>query len=282
MWPPIEQQSDLAPSAFRKDYLIPARPVVFKGGAQQYARWLTPENLRERHGECAVRAHSAASWPPKATRVREMALGELIESLGAQQPRNSLRSLDVSRLFPGLLPETGGPTSFATSLFESSSRYEDRVHNLWIAPPGYTSGFHNDFFMDNINVQVYGRKIFLLGHPGNYASIYAKRRAMSPVNPFEPDLARFPRFARTKLMVATLDPGDAIYIPRYWWHCVTSLEVSLNLNTFAACHGVDSPWTVVTGWPLHLRLLEGVVGLIPRRALRDNRLFRPKQTVETT
>jgi hypothetical protein len=40
-----------------------------------------------------------------------------------------------------------------------------------------------------------------------------------------PDLASFPRFeeAWSTAQRATLNPGDAIYIPFHWWHAVDSL-----------------------------------------------------------
>jgi hypothetical protein len=50
------------------------------------------------------------------------------------------------------------------------------------------------------------------------------------VDPLDPDLERYPKFAHAleRAQIAELAPGDAIYIPFYWWHGVDSLE-SLNL-----------------------------------------------------
>jgi len=49
---------------------------------------------------------------------------------------------------------------------------------------------------------------------------------VSMVDPLNPDLERFPRFADAleTAVVATLEPGDAIYIPFHWFHGVESLE----------------------------------------------------------
>lgn len=48
-----------------------------------------------------------------------------------------------------------------------------------------------------------------------------------------PDTRRFPRFgeAMKHALAATLEPGDAIYIPYCWWHGVESLDpVSILVN----------------------------------------------------
>jgi hypothetical protein len=49
---------------------------------------------------------------------------------------------------------------------------------------------------------------------------------LSLVNPEAPDLDKFPRFRRALAAASTayLSAGDAIFIPKYWWHHVTSLE----------------------------------------------------------
>jgi hypothetical protein len=49
---------------------------------------------------------------------------------------------------------------------------------------------------------------------------------ISLVDPDAPDLDRFPRFAEAAKLgqSATLEPGDAIYIPFHWWHAVESLD----------------------------------------------------------
>ena len=45
-----------------------------------------------------------------------------------------------------------------------------------------------------------------------------------------PDLARFPRLRGVETMVAELEPGDALYIPRRWWHHVRTLQESVSAN----------------------------------------------------
>lgn len=86
--------------------------------------------------------------------------------------------------------------------------------------------------MENIGVVVAGRRRFTLFPPDQVANLYMGPYELTPagtpismVDPDAPDLARYPRFADAlaHAQSATLEPGDALYIPFHWWHAVASL-----------------------------------------------------------
>jgi hypothetical protein len=93
---------------------------------------------------------------------------------------------------------------------------------------------------ENIGVVVAGRRRFTLFPPDQIANLYTGPLETTPagtpvsmVDLAAPDLDRFPRFAAAAetAQAATLDPGDAIYIPFAWWHGVDSLDpVSALIN----------------------------------------------------
>lgn len=85
---------------------------------------------------------------------------------------------------------------------------------------------------ENIGVVVAGRRRFTLFPPEQMSNMYVGPLELTPagtpvsmVDPLNPDLDRFPRFAEAMetALVATLGPGDAIYIPYHWFHGVESL-----------------------------------------------------------
>jgi hypothetical protein len=86
---------------------------------------------------------------------------------------------------------------------------------------------------DNLACVVGGRRRFTLFPPDQIANLYVGPLEMTPagapvsmVDVGAPDLDRYPRFAEA-LEAATraeLAPGDAIYIPYFWWHAVRSLD----------------------------------------------------------
>jgi hypothetical protein len=72
--------------------------------------------------------------------------------------------------------------------------------------------------------------VIVLFPPTQLANLYVgpldNPPPLSLVDPEAPDLARFPRYrdAYAAGEVAWLEPGDALFLPKYWWHHVTSLE----------------------------------------------------------
>lgn len=82
----------------------------------------------------------------------------------------------------------------------------------------------------NLACVIAGRRRFVLFPPDQVGNLYIGPRdtppALSLVDPEAPDFERFPRFreAMAAARVAYLEPGDAIFMPKYWWHHVTSLD----------------------------------------------------------
>ena len=80
--------------------------------------------------------------------------------------------------------------------------------------------------------QLYGSKRVLLIAPRFSRFLYAFPDAptKSQIDPENPDLQRFPRFADCEQLRWTLKPGDLLYIPRGWWHFLATDEVSISAN----------------------------------------------------
>jgi hypothetical protein len=93
---------------------------------------------------------------------------------------------------------------------------------------------------ENIGCVVAGRRRFTLYPPEQIGNLYPGPLELTPagtpvsvVDPQAPDLEKYPRFAEAAAAAqsAELRPGDAIYIPYYWWHAVDSLEpINLFIN----------------------------------------------------
>jgi lysine-specific demethylase 8 len=151
----------------------------------------------------------------------------LIEQSDGSNGAYYLRELPVHERFPELVPELTRPLW----IHLLSRRYAPR---LWFGSRGCVSPLHFDGGDQNILAQIYGRKEMVLFSPGDSPCMYPNFEChlphLSKVNYFRPDLDRFPAFARATPFKVLLEPGDAIYVPAYWWHTVRSLEISISLN----------------------------------------------------
>jgi cupin-like protein len=102
---------------------------------------------------------------------------------------------------------------------------------LWIGNASKVAT-HNDP-VENVAVVAAGRRRFTLFPPSAETDLYMGPHHPTPagarismVHVTAPDLDRFPRFASALevAQVAELSPGDAIFIPRDWFHHVEALE----------------------------------------------------------
>jgi len=134
----------------------------------------------------------------------------------ADGPVIAIQMLDLTRVFPDVvrdnpLPELGG----VAPLLWLGGRVRTQIHN------------DRDH---NLACVVAGRRRFLLFPPDQVANLYIgppdNPPALSLVDPDAPDLQRFPRYraALAHAQVAELGAGDALLMPRHWWHHVTSLD----------------------------------------------------------
>ncbi|MES2443425.1 MAG: cupin-like domain-containing protein [Pseudomonadota bacterium] len=104
----------------------------------------------------------------------------------------------------------------------------DAAPRLWIGAAVKTQT-HNDH-QHNLACVIAGRRRFVLFPPEQVANLYVgppdNPPPLSLVDPEASDLDRFPLYADAiaAARVAFLEPGDALFIPKYWWHHVTSLE----------------------------------------------------------
>ena len=208
-WPGVAaaRQGDRAIVAYLLGF-GPARPVsgimapTEEGGRFFYNPELTGFNFTQHRGEL------------------EAFLGELLSI--AEQPRPSAMAVQ-SEAIPELLP--GFVEANAMPLAPKATPRIWIGNRIQVAP-------HYDL-MENIGVCVAGRRRFTVFPPEQLPNLYAGPFELTPagtpvsmVDPRAPDLERYPRYAEAwaEARQATLEPGDAVYLPYAWWHGVESLE----------------------------------------------------------
>ncbi|XP_046584131.1 tRNA wybutosine-synthesizing protein 5-like [Haliotis rubra] len=143
-----------------------------------------------------------------------------LRALG-DDPRKDIA--DIHHQFPELaadihLPEFYEPSKFYSSVFR-------------IASPGVQLWTHYDV-MDNLLIQVNGRKRVVLFSPREVENLYLNGDKSEVIDIDNPDLERFPKFPDAERHEGFLDPGDILFIPALWFHNVISLEFGVAVNVF--------------------------------------------------
>lgn len=250
---------------FRKQIMEPCQPVVLKGAASDWP-------LLER-GEASILDHLRTF---DAGREAEIFVGpaEIDQRYyydddlsGFNFQRQSVSFAEgLNRIAQGA-DRRGESTLYMGSL--PCERYLPGIEDLtrlsflpqsvnprfWI---GHASNVacHYDT-QDNVACVALGRRRFTLFPPEAIGDLYVGpidfTMAGQPVglavdsNPGDP---RFPRFEaiRDSALVAELEPGDAIYIPKLWWHKVEALDplnVLVNFWWDGFASGPDQPFAAM-------------------------------------
>ncbi len=212
------------------------QPVVVRGALADWApshKW-TPEYLKTASGSRRVKVgvSKTGEYVNYADKLNlrpdpELTLGEVVDGIFAPQEGAEKRRVHQEPLEQwSTLNDESPPLGFIPR--------EVIAKNIWMGSAGNLTKAHYDT-EDNINVQLRGRKEFILYPAEQLDALYPHKpweymSNFAQVDLASPDLERFPRFRHATPMRAVLEPGDFLYIPLYWWHQVHTLEASLNVN----------------------------------------------------
>ncbi len=210
-------------------------PVLFKGLAGAWpalTKW-TPDFLQQIAGDrivTVVRGDREANHPVfESMRLADF-FAHCFRPDDVESSTLYLKEFDLLDELPVLLQDV----DFSPLEFPDSRSY----HDAWIGQRGARTGLHCDIF-NNFLTHIVGRKKVTVIPPENTPDVYPSGKfdycaRLAGVNGFEPDLARFPRFARALEAGTTyiLEPGDTLYIPKLWWHQVSSETPTISLAGF--------------------------------------------------
>src|SRR4029077_15374094 len=105
---------------------------------------------------------------------------------------------------------------------------------VWIGKAGTVTPVHRDV-PHNLHVHLTGRKRWMLFAPSQSSRMYPRgvlsgMPSFSQVAPEQPDHDRHPRFRGVTALGGVVDPGEALFIPRGWWHHTRTLDDAVSMN----------------------------------------------------
>lgn len=239
---PVRDITD--PAQFHAEVVPENRPVVLRGLAAQW-----PAVAEGRKSPHALRDYLLRFDAGKP--IHAMVADAAIQ--GRFFYRDDMRGFNFERrpqslqvaldgLLGGLEAERASATYVESTPIPEHLPGFSKENNLALLPPAVspriwignavTAQTHFDL-KDNIACVVAGRRRFTLFPPDQLPNLYVgpfdftlSGPPVSMVSLYEPDFERYPRFreALAHAQTAELGPGDALYIPYFWWHHVESLE----------------------------------------------------------
>uniref|UniRef100_A0A4W3IKZ0 tRNA-yW synthesizing protein 5 n=1 Tax=Callorhinchus milii TaxID=7868 RepID=A0A4W3IKZ0_CALMI len=130
---------------------------------------------------------------------------------------------DIKKQFPSLAEDIEIPEFFEENQFFSSV--------FRITSPGLQLWTHYDV-MDNLLIQVTGRKRVVLFSPRDAPYLYLTGDKSQVLDIDNPDLSKYPEFAKAQSYECHLEPGDVLFIPALWFHNTVAEEFSVGVNVF--------------------------------------------------
>jgi hypothetical protein len=240
---PIAELERPTPEEFWSAIVPAARPAVFRGLA---ADWPLVAAARDPRRGMAMLAKHANDRPVEILRADPEQAGRFHYAPDGRSLNFIRGHASLPQFLAALAEQSGGERPYAlvaqAVLAEQYVPGFARSHpmplvplqaepRLWVGNAARIAT-HNDP-VDNIAVVVAGRRRFTLFPPEAEGDLYMGPAHPTPagtpvsmVHVTSPDLDCYPRFAAAldAGQEAELSPGDAIFIPKDWFHHVESLE----------------------------------------------------------
>jgi len=267
---PIERVRDLSQTQF-EGLLLYDRPVIIEGGIEDWhacERW-RPEYFAEKVGDLRIRLKvSSTHIHPDFEQMRmrldfPLLFRMLAETAGRILGRDRSRAVEMTlREFLVLLGTPSLGCHYMAGAEELSLLYGGKWNEalaalradfqvpryipqtrldsaaLWVSGKGVRSHLHYDgHCLHNLNAQITGSKHVQLYSPAQmdkmYPYLYTRGQpyTFSRVNVEDVDESKFPLFRELEGFEATLQPGDLLLIPAYWYHTFKHLgDFNTNVN----------------------------------------------------
>ncbi|MEM7360030.1 MAG: cupin-like domain-containing protein [Pseudomonadota bacterium] len=246
---PIREWSDVDQTCFEQEILPLNQPAVMRGLANH---WPIVQKMQESAHAAGEYLKSFDKGNPlytilgspeiegrffysddltgvnfQRTRGSLSVIVDQLQTLGEHAPAIAIQAAEVEEALPGFTGENAMP------LLAPEIRPTLWMGNQALVAPHYD-------VHDNIACVVMGERTFTLFPPEQISNLYIGPTLNAPggvpismVDLNNPDLETYPRFADALAAAqqATLQPGDAIFIPTPWWHAVQSLaDINVLIN----------------------------------------------------
>jgi len=234
----VDRRSNLSYEEFKEKYLFPRKPVIITDAT---AKW------------------KASSWTPEWFKLRypgkvlntdqgEMKMEDFIDAIteNSDKPGPFLREQPLEEVFPDLIDNVTPTPAYVlpnwlkgnfvipqiTNRLNRESHIEVNFCGRRIFPYLHV----DDLGVHAFITQHYGDKHLIVYPPDQEPYLYRveKDRFSQVYDVDNPDLEKFPLFAKAKAIRVVLHAGESVFMPSGWWHTTrvpgTSLSTVISVS----------------------------------------------------
>lgn len=221
---------------FIKEYYSKHLPVVLTHGIDHWPalkKW-TPEYIKTHFGEKTIEAQFGREADPLYERNAGKHKTKMLMKDFVNHVVNGGESNDYYMTANNTKNSLSGIEEIFQDVadFGEGYREKDSIHSenfFWFGPKHVFTPMHHDL-TNNMLVQIYGRKKVTMIPALQVPWMYNDTGVFSAADYPSFDEKRHPLMKNITPTEVILNPGDSIFIPIGWWHCVEALDVSISIS----------------------------------------------------
>lgn len=230
----VEKKYHMSYEEFAKKHLFANYPVVIGDACEAWSakNKFTPQFFKERYSDREV-----------VIAGKTYNFGDYIDWMLTGTEANPAPypcTLQVERDYPELLPDVlprlkyAQPDRIQSKLLPNRLLSGANTLEIFFGSPGAQFPYvHYDYMSLHAYItQLYGHKEFTVIPPDQTPYVYPKpdNTWVSEVNDIRnPDLEKYPLFAKATPVTFVVGPGETLFIPCGWWHTARSLTPTISV-----------------------------------------------------
>lgn len=237
---PLDEISPKEIDTFHEHYLKTSRPVVIRGGAKHwpaYNKW-TPSFFSREYGNDEIPVSDGIGWKPSDkpgysvnSDFSTIRFSDLIDGLD-NGSSEYLRFYPILNQHPELVSDLLVDEICKLGIIKGLMK--KMLHaRIYIGAKGTSTAIHHAP-ISNLYVQIHGEKRWDLYSPVESPLMYpvATRTAYfgGKADYRDEKYTQDSLFKFARGFSVTLEEGDVLFIPRFWWHAVRNLSTTIALS----------------------------------------------------
>ncbi len=229
---PVDIVENISPEDFRKNYLLPRRPLVIKGLSQSWPareKW-DIDYFKNVAGDLEVPLYDNSKADPSKpvnSAVAKMKMGDYLELIKTEPTELRIFLFNIFKHRPELLKDINLPKDLMGGFIES-------MPAMFFGGSNSVTFLHYDIDMPHLfHTHFGGRKQIILFDYKWKRRLYCIPNATYALEDYDvlnPDFEKFPALKGVEGYELFLEHGETLFMPRAMWHWMKYLDGSFSLS----------------------------------------------------